>query len=463
MGIAETLTADLRAVEGVTVVGRERVWEVLRKLGAVGAPADDAQAMRAARELGARWVITGGYQRLGDTVRVTARLTEAETDAVVHTVKVDGRIGEIFELQDRIVDELSSGLRLSLSPRGRGPEETHVVEAYEAFAKGMLNLRVESYEALDRAVLFFQEAVAVDAGYARAHLQLGSAYDVKAAYLVHPKLHERAIESFRRAIDLAPDLALAWKELGSALTSLGREEEGVEAVQRALALDPADAAAHGALARALFIGRADFDGAAAEYETALRLNPQAGWSALQLAHCAALRRDFGRGEAAARQAAALQERMQSGRDGVVIVGSHMRLGHLAALQGRHAEALEHLERERAFLQQVDHALRERTTIELHQRIGSALLHLGAPEPARAAFELALARFEERLRLGADDPFTRFYVAGIHALRGEPEQALSSLSRAIRMRRRFTIARARIEPEFASLRDDRRFQELVGPA
>jgi tetratricopeptide (TPR) repeat protein/predicted Ser/Thr protein kinase len=461
-GIAETVTADLKCVEGLTVVGRERVWEALRKLGATGAP-DEEQATRAGRELGARWVVTGGYQRLGDTVRVTARVTEVDTGAVVHTVKIDGGMGQIFELQDRIVDELSSGLRVSLSPGGRGGEETHLLEAYEAFAKGMLNLRLESYEALDRAVLFFERAVSLDPGYARAHLQLGSAYDVKASYLVLPEMHERAIASFRRAIELAPELTLAWKELGSALTSLGREEEGIEAVQRALALDPADAAAHGALGRAFFVGRADFDRAAAEYETALRLNPQAGWSALQLSHCAALRRDFARGEAAARQAAALQEQMQSGRDGVVIVGSYMRLGHLAALQGRHQEALEHFERERRFLQQVDHALRNRTTIELHQRIGSALLHLGRTEEALAAFGLALELFEERLRLGADDPFTRFYAAGIHSLRGERELALSSLARAARMRRRFTIARARIEPEFESLRDEPRFRELIAEA
>ena len=461
-GIAETVTADLKCVDGLTVVGRERVWEALRKLGAVGAP-DEAQATRAGRELGARWVVTGGYQRLGDTVRVTARVTEVDTGAVVHTVKIDGGMGQIFELQDRIVDELSSGLRLSLDTRSRGGEETHVVEAYEAFAKGMLNLRLESYEALDRAVLFFERAVALDPGYARAHLQLGSTHDVKAAYLVLPEMHERAIVSFRRAIELAPDLALAWKELGSALTSLGREDEGIEAVQRALALDPADAAAHATLARAFFIGRADFDRAAAEYETALRLNPQAGWSALQLAHCAALRRDFARGEAAARQAAALQEQMQSGKDGVVIVGSYMRLGHLAALQGRHSEALDHLERERRFLQQVDHALRNRTMIELHQRIGSSHLHLGHAEEARAAFEVALGLFEERLRLGADDPYTRFYVAGIHALRGETEQALSALSRAVKMRRRFTVARARLEPEFDAMRGEPRFEELVAPA
>ncbi|HUG55353.1 MAG TPA: protein kinase [Vicinamibacteria bacterium] len=459
-GIAETVTADLKRVEGLTVVGRERIWEALRKAGAVGAP-DETQATRAGRELGARWVVTGGYQRLGESVRVTARVTEVETGSVVHSAKVDGGMGEIFDLQDRIVGELSSGLRMSLSPPARGAQETHVVEAYEAYAKGMLNLRIESYEALDRAVLFFERAVALDAGYARAHLELGVAYDVKATYLIAPEMHERAIASFRRAIDLSPDLAQAWKELSSALLSLGREDEAVEAVQRALALDPAEASAHAALARAFFIGRADFERAAAEYETALRLNPQAGWSALQLAHCAALRRDFARGEAAARQAAALQERMQSGRDGVVIVGSYMRLAHLAALQGRPEEALEHLERERRFLQQVDHALRNRTTIELQQRTGAAHLALGHAEEARAAFEAGLTLFEERLRLGADDPFTRFYVAGIHSLTGAVEQALSSLGRALKMRRRFTVARARIEPEFAALRHEPRFQELLG--
>ena len=58
-GIAETVTADLKCVEGLTVVGRERVWEAVRKMGSTGAPDDEAQATRAARELGARWVVTG--------------------------------------------------------------------------------------------------------------------------------------------------------------------------------------------------------------------------------------------------------------------------------------------------------------------------------------------------------------------------------------------------------------------
>ena len=459
-GIAETVTADLKRVEGLSVVARERIWEVLRKLGGPGAVPEEALAILLGRELDARWVVGGGYQRLGSVVRVTARVTDVETGDVVHTVKVDGSIEEIFALQDRIVAELSQGLRLAPGGAERGAEETHVVDAYEAFGRGMLNLRLESYESLDRAVLLFERAVALDPRYARAHLQLGSAYDVKAAYLGLPELHERALASFRRAIELAPDLALAWKEMGSCLTSLGREDEGIEAIVRAMALDPADAAAHAALARAYFVGKARWADAAAEYETALRLNPQAGWTALQLAHCAALMRDFARGEDAAQRAAALQEKMQSGKDGVVIVGSYMRLGHLAALQGRHAEALELFARELAFFDRVDHALRDRSRIELHQRIGAAHLRLGNAAEAQAAFDVAVSGFDERLRLGADEPFTRFYVAGVHALRGEPELALASLARAAKMRRKFTVERARIEPEFDALRGDRRFQDIL---
>lgn len=462
-GLAETLTADLKRVEGLAVVARERIWEAMRKLAGPAAAADEALATRVGRELDARWVLSGGFQRLGNVVRVTARVTDVETGAVAHTVKADGRIEEIFALQDRIVAELSEGLRLDLGRTARGTQETHVVEAYEAFARGLLNLRLESYESLDRAALFFERAVALDPRYARAHLQLGSTYDVKAAYLVLPELHERALASFRRAIDLAPDLAVAWKEMGSALISLGREDEGIEAIGRALALDPADASAHSALARAYFVGKARWADAATEYETALRLNPQAGWAALQLAHCAALMRDFARGEEAARRAAALQEQMQSGKDGVVIVGAYMRLGHLAALQGRHAEALELFARELAFFERVDHALRDRSRIELHQRIGASHLRRGHAAEAQAAFDVAVSGFDERLRLGADDPFTRFYVAGVHALRGEPEQALAGLARAAKMRRRFTVERARIEPEFDALRGDRRFQDILASA
>jgi len=65
-----------------------------------------------------------------------------------------------------------------------------------------------------------------------------------------------------------------------------------------------------------------------------------------------------------------------------------------------------------------------------------------------------------VRLGADDSFTRYYAAAIHALRGDIEPALAYLERALAQQRPFNAARARIEPEFDSIRGDARFQRLV---
>ncbi len=462
-GIAETVTADLQGVEGIAVITRARVHESLRGLGA--SEQDNlGLATRVGRALGARWVLSGGFQRAGESVRITAELLEVATSAVLRTVKLDGTLSAIFELQDRIVCELSDSLRLGLQPGERlGDDETHVVEAYEAFTRGLINVRVESFEGLDRAVLLFERAVRLDPSYARAHVELGSALASKADYLAVRELYERSLGSLRRAIELKPDLLRAWREMGWVLVSLGREEEGIQAVDRALSLDPEDAGALGSMGRAIFVGRAEFQRAAEFFDRALTSNPRGGWWALQLSHCAALLRQFQRAETAAQRAVELQEAFLSGQGGIRIVGAYMRLGHLAALQDRPDEALAHFDRELAFIERAEHALRGRISIELQMRRGAALRALGQELEAAKAFDAALGAFDERVRLGADDPFTRYYAAAVHALRGETEEALVFLEKAARVRRRFTVARARIEPEFQGLRAEPAFAALVGSA
>jgi TolB-like protein/tRNA A-37 threonylcarbamoyl transferase component Bud32/cytochrome c-type biogenesis protein CcmH/NrfG len=457
-GIAETVAAGLASVPGLTVLSRERVAEVLRKLGATGAE-DEALAERLGRELGARLVVSGGYQRLGDQVRVTARVTETATGAIGETVKLDGRMGEIFELQDRIVAELSAALRLRLPAAAHDADETQNLQAYEAYNKGLLNMRAESTDAIDRAVLFFERAVALDPTYARAHAQLGVAYDLKADYLSMPELQARALASLDRALALRPGLAEAWFRRGSVLLALFREDEAVASVERSLALNPSDPAAYMMLGRIHFIGHADFARATGYYEKALALNPQAGWGALQLAHCAALMGDLRRAEAAAWKAVVLQEEFLSGKEGLLIVGAYVRLGQVFALQGRHAEALHQFGRELDFLRRVDHALRARIFIELHQRMGEARLRLGDEAPGRAALELALEAFERRVRSGADDPSTRYYAACAYALQGETACALDCLEKAAAVRPRFTLARARVESALETLRGEPRFRAL----
>jgi non-specific serine/threonine protein kinase len=465
-GLTETVTAALREVEGLEILGRERIDEQLRKLGPEGARGESAelaseQAVRLGRLVGARWVLSGGMQRSGEQVRATAQLVEVDSGRVARAVRSDGRVDAIFALQDRVVSELVTDLRTSVAAIHQG-DETRVVEAYEALAKGLLNLQADTYESLERAILFFERALRLDPEYVRAQLELGNALAQKAEHLVSPEIHERALATLRLVLDRRPRLPRAWREYGATLVAMGRLEEGAQALRRALDLAPDEATVLAAVARSHFLGSGDFALAADYFERATLRNPGAGWYFLQLAHCTALLRHWSRGERAARRAIALQEASLSGQQGVHIVGSHMRFGHLQALQGHHGAARNAFNSELAYIERVDHALGSRIQIELLMRLGMSLLSLGERQRGEAALESALAAYARRVALGADEPFTRYYAAGVHALRGESDEALRLLAQSIAARPAFMRERARIEPEWESLRQDPRWRDLVGP-
>ena len=107
-GIAETVMADLVRVGGLTVIDREVVLDALRELNA--SEGGERMALTLGRQLGATWVLRGGYQRLGDQIQITARFVDVATGDVVQTMNVDGAASGLFALQDQIVAELSGRL-----------------------------------------------------------------------------------------------------------------------------------------------------------------------------------------------------------------------------------------------------------------------------------------------------------------------------------------------------------------
>ena len=116
-GIAETVTADLGELRGLAVIGPEKLWDTGQvDLGG-------ALAVDLGRQLGATWLVRGGYQRVGQRIRITARLVDARDGTLIRSVKVDGPVSDIFALQDRLVPELASGLALTAgAPAGGVPE-----------------------------------------------------------------------------------------------------------------------------------------------------------------------------------------------------------------------------------------------------------------------------------------------------------------------------------------------------
>ncbi len=110
VGIAESLATDLERASGVSVTAYQTVSAALDRLPAGDRSAADGLAVEAGRLVGARWVVSGGYQRMGDRLRITARLVEVETATVVRAARVDGQESELFALQDRVAADLAGGL-----------------------------------------------------------------------------------------------------------------------------------------------------------------------------------------------------------------------------------------------------------------------------------------------------------------------------------------------------------------
>jgi eukaryotic-like serine/threonine-protein kinase len=202
VGLAETLTSDLKHLHQVTVIGSEQVGDTLRQLEMQGAIHDDhGLAIELGRRLGATCLVTGGYQRRLDTLRITARFVDVETGTVTKTLRVDGVLDEIFDLQDRIVHGLSEDLELQLESSERmaiADPETRSVEAYEAYSRGLVELRRAEEPSLDLAVTLFERAIQLDGQYASAWAALGAAHNLKALFSGDSRLSARAVDLERR-------------------------------------------------------------------------------------------------------------------------------------------------------------------------------------------------------------------------------------------------------------------------
>ena len=463
-GIAETVTADLKSVNGLSLIGRERVFDALRILGSGGgSDLEERVVIEVGRQLRATWLVTGGYQRLGDLIRITARFVEVESGNVVRTVKIDGTIGDIFSLQDKIVFELSQGLHLELGDTELAEierQETASVEAYENRSRAMMNIMEGTPAALDRAILLLEKATTQDPNYAAAWAALTLAYDFKGSFMSLRELSEKAVEVGHRAIQLNPKLADAHRWLGSALLSLGRNDDAITAMSEAARLEPDDAGTHQYLARAYWIGRGDLDAGIEELELALAINPDLGYAHLQLGLLYALRGNYVKAEHSCKVAIDLQERFLSGKEGLQIVGAYTRLGYVRYLQDRYPEAITLYEKEIAALAASDHALKDRSLIELRVKLSAAYRKMNQTADADRQFAEAVARFERRLARGADDPSTKYYVATLYGLRGDDARAVRYLRESIAAMPALNRARAAADPDFDPIRLAPAFIELL---
>ncbi|HEV8455880.1 MAG TPA: serine/threonine-protein kinase, partial [Gemmatimonadales bacterium] len=114
-GLMEEVIADLSRVRALTVISRTSAiklkdtnWD-LRRIG---------------RELNVRYVLEGSVRKAGSTLRITAQLIDAETDAHLWVEKYSGTVDDVFDLQERLSRQIVEALRITLSP----PEDREIAE-----------------------------------------------------------------------------------------------------------------------------------------------------------------------------------------------------------------------------------------------------------------------------------------------------------------------------------------------
>jgi tetratricopeptide (TPR) repeat protein len=274
------------------------------------------------------------------------------------------------------------------------------------------------------------------------------------------ELAEKAVTTLQRAIALQPTLANAHAWLGLSYLMIGRTDEAVASLQQARLLEPDNASVHQALARVLWMGKGRVDEAIAELRSGLLLNPDAGYSWLQLAFLEAAAGQLDEAEHSARHAIELQERAMSGAEGLLIVGGHTRLGYVYYRKGQYDRALEEYRRELAFLATTDHGLRERTLIELHQKLSALHDARGDAAEAERFGTLAIDGLARRLAAGADDPATRYYVAAVYARRGDLDNTLEHLALPLARLPLFTPWRVERDPDFDRVRSNPMFAARI---
>src|SRR5215831_437735 len=233
-GVTEEIIDALSQIPGLHVVARSSAFSFkgkyidLRVLG---------------EQLNVRTVLEGSVRRADNRLRITAQLVSTADGYHLWSERYEREMKDVFAIQEEIAQAITQRLKITFPWRGKPLVKTSTpnLEAYQSYLKGQALLHKRG-----SAIL-------------------------------------RALPSFRQAVELDPNYALAWAALANCYTFLcwyglavPREfmPKAMEAARRAVALDPSLAEAHSALAVISLLYTWDRAEAEREFARAIQLNPK---------------------------------------------------------------------------------------------------------------------------------------------------------------------------------------------
>jgi adenylate cyclase len=268
-GLTEDIITELSRFRQLLVISRNAVF--VHKGKAI-------KAQQVAREFGVDYVVEGSVRKAADRVRVTVQLIDGETETHLWAERYDRALEDIFAIQDEVTSSIVATLvgRVEAAKHDRAQRKpTENMAAYEYVLAGKVLHHWSNREANAKAIEMLNRAIELDPKYAHAHawkgcvigqawmngwsedpaatLQLISSelktalelddndadvHRILAALNLIFNAHDKAVYHQDRALSLNPNSDLIVVQQGEVLTWLGKAEEGIEWIRRAMRLNP---------------------------------------------------------------------------------------------------------------------------------------------------------------------------------------------------------------------------------
>jgi eukaryotic-like serine/threonine-protein kinase len=310
-GFTENLINSLSLLPDIKLMSRSSVF---RFKGKEVAPED------AGKELGVNAVLTGRLAQRGQSLSVSVELMDVRDHSHIWGDQYERRADQIQDIQKEIVQQVARRLRLSFTEDQKmqlSKNSTENAEAYQLYLKGRFFLNKRTKEGFERAMGFFRQAIEQAPSYAPAYAGLANTYLLQAAYDYRPakesanlaraaaqqalQLDERSAEAhtvlaalpgfdwaqyereFLRALELNPNYTYAQHWYGEYLTQVGRVDEAMIHLHKAVELDPLAPIHYVSLAAALITQHRDEE-ALAQLRTCLDIDPQFPAAHARMAH-----------------------------------------------------------------------------------------------------------------------------------------------------------------------------------
>ena len=246
-GITEDIITELSKIKGLTTFSRATVLSYRDK---------PAKPQQVGRELSAGYVLAGSLRRAGNRLRINAQLVDAHTDIPVWSERYDRELQDVFEVQDEIARKIAEALRVTLTPQEQADlaaKPTENLQAYDLYLRGKSYARRLMKQDLEFALQMFENAVALDPGFASAYAAIANV--CAQHYYRHghdPVWMERAKTASEKAMALGPQLPEAAVARAWVLYAAGQNDDAIRVVRHAIERKPDCEGGYFLLGRALF-------------------------------------------------------------------------------------------------------------------------------------------------------------------------------------------------------------------